>query len=299
METFGDRLYKKVDNQRFQLFIQGELAELTYQAYQLSINSVANSDNDKIEITYPVGFKADKTSTSFTQTYGKEDLISRYEYLCTSQLPINGVYQLVTITEVLLVTILRDILLEFPSKIPSKRKIDVELVLESISLDDAKNLIINSIINELNYKSPRDFAEEFEKYTGVKLLEQPAFHKYIELKATRDVYIHNSGVATSIYTNKAGTLSRVQIGEFLPVTVQYFLESYECCLQLTEVLDVLLNKIWPSPAYQTSKAKSKASVEEQQHTAIDRAIEQTEEPTSAVEIALPKTSKQKRSTGKK
>ncbi|MBD2768950.1 hypothetical protein IC235_13735 [Hymenobacter sp. BT664] len=284
MESFGDKLYRKVDNQRSQLFIQGELAELTYQSYQLSISTVDNGKSDNFEVTFPIGYKADNTSINGTRTYTKDDLISRYEYICYSQLPINGIYQLVTITEVLLIDILRDILLEFPNKIPSKRKIDAELVLEAGSLDEVKNSIVNSLINELNYKSPREFAEEFEKYTGIKLLEQPAFHKYIELKATRDIYIHNSGVANSIYLNKAGTLSRVRIDEFLPVTIQYFLESYECCLQLTEVLELLLNKIWPSLVYQESRQKHKIGIEEQQKAAIEKIIENKEDTTSAEEI---------------
>lgn len=294
MNSFGDRLYKKVDSQRFQLFIQGELAELTYQAYQLSISTISNGESETIEVTYPVGYKADKTSINNTQTYAKEDLVARYEYLGSSQMPINGVYQIVTIVEILLVDILRDILLEFPNKIPSKRKIDAEIVLESNSLDEVKNLIISSLINELNYKSPREFAEEFEKYTGIKLLEQPAFHKYIELKATRDVYIHNSGTANNIYLNKAGTLSRVRIGEFLPVTIQYFLESYECCLQLTEIIDLLLNRIWPSAAYQKAQEKYKANKEEQQRAAVEKIIEKNEAPTSAKEIKDTLKQKKKR-----
>ena len=68
MDSFGDRLHKKVDSQRFQLFIQGELAELTYQAYQLSISTISNGDSETIEVTYPIGYKADKTFISNTQT---------------------------------------------------------------------------------------------------------------------------------------------------------------------------------------------------------------------------------------
>ena len=146
----------------------------------------------------------------------------------------------------------------------------------------------------MNYKSPREFAEEFEKYTGIKLLEQPAFHKYIELKATRDVYIHNSGTANNIYLTKAGTLSRVRVGESLPITIQYFLESYECCLQLTEVIDLLLNKIWPSAAYQKTQEKYKANKEEQQRAAVEKVIEKNEVPTSAEEVKDISKSKKKR-----
>ncbi len=147
-------------------------------------------------------------------------------------------------------------------------------MIEAKSLEEIKISLVNSIINELAYKSPKDFAEEFAKYIGINLLEKPAFHKYIELKATRDIYIHNQGVANEIYLSKADTLARVKSGIFLPVDIQYFLQSYECCLQITEILEAELNKIWPSPEYLKNKSQN---LEEQKNDAIEHAVEQAEE----------------------
>lgn len=159
--------------------------------------------------------------------------------------------------------ILKDTLIQFPAKISNKKKLDYELVLSAKSLDDIKLAVVNSIINELAYKTPREYGEEFKKYVGIKLLEQLIYHRYIKLKATRDIYIDNQGVANDIYTTKADRLSRVKSGQFLPVDIQYFLQSYENCIQLIEILEEELNNIWPSLKYQKSKTQNFEQQKEQ------------------------------------
>lgn len=273
MITFGDKLYRRVNTAKNTLFLQGEIAQLTYQSFEKYVQLINETKETEIEVTYPVGYRPDNTPINTTTKYSKEDLIERYLFLGLNQLPINGLYQLVTTIEALLGDIIRDTLIEFPNKISNKRKLDFELVLEAKSLEEIKTALVNSIINELAYKSPKDFAEEFSKYVGVNLLEKPTFHKYIELKATRDIYIHNQGVANEIYLSKADTLARVKSGDFLPVDIQYFLQSYECCLQITEILEEALNKIWPSIEYDKRKTQN---LELQKTTAIEQAIEQAE-----------------------
>ncbi len=253
MESFGDKLYNRIANARNELFIQGEIAQLTNQSFDKYIQIISDFQDDEIEVTYPIGYGANNIPLNTTQKYTKEDLIGRYSFLRQKQLPINGLYQLVTTVEALFGDLLRGILIEFPVKISNKRKLDFETVLEAESLEEIKITLVNSIINEISYKSPKDFAEEFEKYAGVNLLEQPTFHKYIELKATRDIYIHNQGYANEIYLAKSATLARVKNKQFLPVDIHYFLYSYECCLQITEILEESLNKIWPSIEYQRNK----------------------------------------------
>jgi len=273
METFGDKLYARVNASKTTLFLQGEIAQLTYQSFDKYMQLINETKDNEIEVTYPIGYRPDNTAINTTQKYSKEDLIERYRYLGLTQLPINGIYQLVTTIEALLGDILRDTLIEFPVKISTKRKLDFELVLEAKSLEEIKIALVNSIINELAYKSPKDFAEEFTKYVGINLLEKATFHKYIELKATRDIYIHNQGIANEIYLSKADTLARVKSGQYLPVNIQYFLQSYECCLQITEMLEETLNRIWPSLEYNKNKEQN---AEGQKAIAIEQAIEKAE-----------------------
>jgi hypothetical protein len=286
VSAFGDRLFAIVSAQRNLLFIQGELAELTYQAFTQYSGWIAAGEAETIDISFPIGYLADKTTINNTRTFEKDELVSRYQHLGLTQLPINAIYQLITTIESLLGAIIREVLNEFPSKIPSKRKVDAEIILSSDSIDALKNRIIDSILNELNYKSPREFAVEFNHLIGINLLEKPVFHRYIEFKATRDIYIHNSGVANEIYLAKAETLARVRNGEHLPVTIQYFLESYEYSLQLTEVLEQELHKIWPSQDFVEFRKNN--SIQQQQEEAVEKAIETVQELTHAEEVAIPK-----------
>lgn len=290
MKNFGDRLYRRISNARSILFLHGEIAQLTYQSFIKYIEVINENNEQEIQITYPIGFRPDNTTIDSTVTYTKENLIERYQYLGLTQLPINGIYQLVTTIETLLGDILKEILIQFPGKISNKKKLDYELVLGAKSLDEIKLAVVNSILNELAYKTPKEYGEEFEKYVGVKLLEQPIYHRYIELKATRDIYIHNQGMANDIYIIKADRLSRVKSGQFLPVNIQYFLQSYENCLQLTEILEDELHKIWPSLDYQKSK---KQNIEQQKEQAIEKAIE-TAEALPVSDTKEKKTNKRKR-----
>lgn len=265
METLGNKLYDKTQNTRGALFIQGEMTQLTYISFEKNIEWVNSLDeNATFPISYPLGYRADHTPImSNPRNYRKEELTDRYKHLALNKLPIDSIFQLVTIIETMLNDIIRIILIEYPGKIPSKKQVDVSCILSSSSIEEIKTLLVDNILNEITYKSPKDYAAEFEKFTGVKLLESPAFHKYIELKATRDIHIHNRGIVNDIYASKAGILARVKNGEYLPVDIPYFLMSYEQCIQLTEYLETEFDKVWPSEEYRKRKEISnKAAIDE-------------------------------------
>ncbi|GIK68914.1 MAG: hypothetical protein BroJett020_02090 [Bacteroidota bacterium] len=71
-------------------------------------------------------------------------------------------------------------------------------------------------------------------------------------------------------------MARVKSKNYLPVTIQYFLEMYEQCLQLTEVLEKALNDIWPSLIY---KNKKQLSIPKDQQEAVEQKINETKSVT--------------------
>lgn len=64
----------------------------------------------------------------------------------------------------------------------------------------------------------------------------------MEIKAPRDIYIHNRGLANDTYVRKAGIRVHVNSGMNLPADIQYFLESYGACLQLNEWIELQLHE---------------------------------------------------------
>ena len=277
MKVFGDKLIGIIGVCRNQLFLQGEIAQLTYISFEQTVIWIDSQQQETISFSYPIGYYPDKAPMmSEPKNYSKEELKKRYAFLGFNKLPIDGIYKLVTIIESMLNDILRTVLMEFPKKIPNKRKLDIDHILACDSLDQIKLSIVDTILNEFAYKSPREYAEEFCSFTGVKLLENPVFHNYIELKATRDIHIHNKGIANDIYLTKAGVLARVKSGQYLPVTLQYFLEMYEQCLQLTDVLEEALDTIWPSLILRERKAMS---IDESQEQAVEKEIKEAKGET--------------------
>ena len=244
--TLGDLLYQLVTNARHALFNQGELAQLTYGAFDVMAGNVQNNQSESISISFPVGYRPDKTAIESTKSYTKSELLARYQFLAFQQMPVNGIGQLVTIVEALLGDVLRSVVVRYPQKLGAKRSLPLHAVLESQTLEEVHLKATDSLLNELSYKSPAEFAEALEALLSVNMLECPAFHKYIELKAARDIHVHNRGWTNETYLKKAGSHARAASGAFLPVDIPYFLESYEACLQVTEWLEKELDQHWHS-----------------------------------------------------
>jgi hypothetical protein len=246
---FGNELNRTIEGAKNSLFGQGEIAQLTYGAFDVVTTNVDNSTADEITIEFPIGYRADKTTILGTRKYQKDQLRARYAFLALTLLPTNGLLQLITLVEALLFDLIRMVINQHPKKLGEKQQVSLKLVLESKSIDEIRTRAIDELINSVSYKTPREFAEVFASFTGVKLLECPSFHIYIEAKATRDILIHNRGVANDTYLRKAGSHARGHPGQALPVHVQYFLESYEACLKLTEWLEAEFHEQWHSSEY--------------------------------------------------
>ena len=244
--NLGDQLNRIASNARGALFAQGELAQLTFLALGYAAQSVRDDQKDELEIEYPIGYNPDKTVMPYVRKYSKSELLARYEYLSYTQLGVNGVLQIVTIIEAMLGDVMRSVVVKYPQKLGAKRTITIQNVLEAASLQEMHLRATDALINELSYKSPPEFAEAVKVLTGINLLECPAFHKYVEIKATRDIHIHNRGIANEIYTRKAGSHARVKAGAHLPITNDYFLEAYEMCIQLTDWLEQEMHDHWHS-----------------------------------------------------
>lgn len=235
------------------MFDQGEHAELTYEAFEIAAERLQSMEQEEIEVTFPVGYRANNTTISSTQKYKKDYLLKKYRFLAVQQLSVNTLIQLVTIVETMLGDVVRAVVFRYPQKLGSKRTLSIQTVLECASLEEVHICATDALLNELAYKSPSEFAESVQSLLSVNLLECPAFHRYMEVKATRDIFIHNRGVANDVYVRKAGSHARVKSGMHLPVDIKYFLESYESCLQVSDWLEVSLHSHWHSSEHEESK----------------------------------------------
>lgn len=252
-ENLGNQLNRIISDAKSALFNQGELAQLSYGALDIAASKMQDVEQEDIEITFPVGWRPDKQPINSTRKYRKDELLARYQFLAFHQLAVNGLVQLVTIIEAMLGDIIRTIVLKYPQKLGSKRTITLQAVLEAKSIEELHLRATDALLHDLSYKSPSEFAEAAQTLLSINLLECPAFHKYMEIKASRDIFIHNRGIANEIYVRKAGSHVRVQPGMLLPADTVYFLESYEACLQVNEWLELRLHEHWHSSFFEDNK----------------------------------------------
>ena len=61
IENLGNHLNRLIKEARGTLFEQGELAELTYGAFDIAARGMQVSEQEEIEVTYPIGYRPDKT----------------------------------------------------------------------------------------------------------------------------------------------------------------------------------------------------------------------------------------------
>jgi hypothetical protein len=134
--NIGNSLNQIVSDSRSTLFEQGELAQLTYGAFDIAARAMQDSEQEQIEVTFPVGWRPDKIPMNSTRTYRKDELLGRYQLLAFNHLAINGIIQLVAIVEAMLGDVVRTIILKYPQKLSAKRTMNLKSVLEAASIEE-------------------------------------------------------------------------------------------------------------------------------------------------------------------
>ncbi|WP_339709846.1 hypothetical protein [Cyclobacterium amurskyense] len=105
------------------------------------------------------------------------------------------------------------------------KKIDFKDILKASSLEDLYNQIINQRLYKLFYASPADYFNYLESTIQVKL-KKSTIEDYIEIKATRDLLIHNHGKVNNIYIQKTGDKARTKdTRQTISINEDYFLKS--------------------------------------------------------------------------
>lgn len=106
-----------------------------------------------------------------------------------------------------------------------------------ISINDIDQVISNEIdirLTDVAHASPAQYAIYFEKVAGFGL--GPYLDTYIELKATRDILVHNDGVINAVYTRKAGNNSRGSEKTKIVIDAEYFEGSIRTLKNITSAI---------------------------------------------------------------
>jgi len=139
---------------------------------------------------------------------------------------------------------------EFPEKlsiISDKAGIPVQLFLEHEDRDAVLSHFISLKCEGLMFGKPSDYLERAASVLSVKLGEGTVA-AYIEVKASRDIIVHNLGAINHLYIDKAGRKSRGEVGDELVIDQPYFRSVIKTVKILAEEIQLgIASKHRPKP----------------------------------------------------
>lgn len=112
-------------------------------------------------------------------------------------------------------------------------------VVDLVDMDKDEILIdiINQRVQSLFYASPAKQLEYFDKALNLQLNDE-IWGKWVEIKARRDLWIHNAGVVNQTYITKAGDYKLCELGEEAIIGNDYFCCSISYLKSMIGYIDV-------------------------------------------------------------
>ena len=141
-----------------------------------------------------------ETRTEVTE----KDLINLYPRYRITYIQGLSFIQLTTVFEAFLFDFLRLLLANDPRHLAQKKQIEVGVALSAADTQALVLLIAERELNELKYDRPRAWFDYMNKIVKLGCPTEDEIERIAEMKAARDLLIHNSGIVNKTYLDKAG-----------------------------------------------------------------------------------------------
>lgn len=172
-----------------------------------------------------------------------KEVASIFENFANRGLHANMLVSCVSRLESMLNDVLRAYLSKYPEKLSvglkggeSAKTVPIATVIEAEDIKELRRTIANTRLQGVFYAEPKEYLAYFENITGVKLPES-AFLSFVEIKATRDLVIHNDGIVNELYKKKAGDLSRAEVNKTIPLNETYFASSISAMKAISSAIE--------------------------------------------------------------
>lgn len=148
--------------------------------------------------------------------------------------------------------VMREVFRAYPLKlgvsvpgIAACRGAPIDVILGSGTLEEVLDRTVEEHLRGVFFAAPRAYVEYFSKVVGTDV-DDPAFLDYYELKATRDLLVHNSRVINAIYIEKAGSKARGKVGQKIGVDSPYFDGALATLKRLSGIIKRDAEKAFPA-----------------------------------------------------
>jgi len=113
-----------------------------------------------------------------------------------------------------------------------EKNVPLNTVLKATSIDEILDSVIRRKLLLVFYGSPERYFDYVQSVLSIEI-ENELKESFAEVKAARDIIIHNSGIANEVYLLKARKKARADIGEHLPIDEAYFKSTIQMMKKLT------------------------------------------------------------------
>lgn len=162
------------------------------------------------------------------------DLLPVAQASVNDYLPSATVQQFVSLTETFLTDLVRLWLTAFPAHL--KGQVDVQTVVAAPDKAAILRLLVDQYVVSMGYKRPAEWFKQLNTIVSLNLPADAEIEQFAEFKASRDVLVHNRGVVTQLYLDKAGARARAALGQPLDLPDPYLHDGWRLCRKI--VVDI-------------------------------------------------------------
>ena len=165
---------------------------------------------DSVQADNQFGFTNPTTGTASTQS----EMATRLINYTNAQLAETTLISFVAIFEAFMADFVRSWLRAYPLGM-GDRSVKITAVVAAGSYDGAIDAAIDEELQSVFYKRPDQWFEYIEKRVKLGVPSADQVERLTEVKAGRDLLVHNGGVVNALYLQKAGRFARGILGERL------------------------------------------------------------------------------------
>jgi hypothetical protein len=109
----------------------------------------------------------------------------------------------------------------------ARNQLEFSAVLKAADKNEIVLAVVDKQLNEIKYKRVADWFDYLNRLVKLGCPTTDEIEALAEMKASRDILVHNRGIANPTYLAKAGSRARCQDGELLEVPEPYHRQSWE------------------------------------------------------------------------
>lgn len=148
----------------------------------------------------------------------------------------------VSLFEDFIFDVLRAWLIHYPESL-SKKELRLQVVLNAADKAEIVRAVIDKELLGLAYDPIVEWFKYLDKIARLGCPNRNQIERLAEIKASRDVLIHNKGIANAIYIDKSLGRARCRNGEVLDIPEDYHRESWQLIKQvISDVADAAIAK---------------------------------------------------------